>query len=96
MATVLASARKHQDVGGMVCGLAFDAICRRHRRDAAGAFRGPVGLMDKASASGAGDSRFESWAGHCFRRISRTGVGLRDVDHKPPLGIEPRTFSLQD
>ena len=23
----------------------------------------PVGLMDKASASGAGDSRFESWAG---------------------------------
>ena len=26
--------------------------------------RRPVGLMDKASASGAGDSRFESWAGH--------------------------------
>jgi hypothetical protein len=26
----------------------------------------PVGLMDKASASGAGDSRFESWAGHIF------------------------------
>ena len=26
----------------------------------------PVGLMDKASASGAGDSRFESWAGHTF------------------------------
>ena len=25
--------------------------------------RWPVGLMDKASASGAGDSRFESWAG---------------------------------
>ena len=24
----------------------------------------PVGLMDEASASGAGDSRFESWAGH--------------------------------
>ena len=24
----------------------------------------PVGLMDKASASGAGDSRLESWAGH--------------------------------
>ena len=24
----------------------------------------PVGPMDKASASGAGDSRFESWAGH--------------------------------
>lgn len=27
-------------------------------------FKWPVGLMDKASASGAGDSRFESWAGH--------------------------------
>ena len=26
----------------------------------------PVGLMDKASAPGAGDSRFESWAGHLF------------------------------
>ena len=25
----------------------------------------PVGLTDKASASGAGDSRFEPWAGHC-------------------------------
>ena len=24
----------------------------------------PVGLMDKASASGAGDSRLECWAGH--------------------------------
>ena len=30
--------------------------------------RRPVGLMDKASASGAGDSRFESWAGHCCLR----------------------------
>jgi len=38
----------------------------------------PVGLMDKASASGAGDSRFEFWAGHsvfvcwvsnCFNRM---------------------------
>ena len=27
----------------------------------------PVGLMDKASAPGAGDSRFESWAGHSMR-----------------------------
>ena len=27
----------------------------------------PVGLMDKASASGAGDSKFESWAGHLRR-----------------------------
>ena len=29
-------------------------------------FTWPVGLMDKASASGAGDSRFESWAGHSY------------------------------
>ncbi len=32
--------------------------------------RRPVGLMDKASAPGVGDSRFESWAGHfscCWR-----------------------------
>ena len=28
----------------------------------------PVGLMDKASASGAGDSRFESWADHFAQR----------------------------
>ena len=28
--------------------------------------QGSVGLMDKASASGAGDSRFESWAGHLW------------------------------
>ena len=26
----------------------------------------PLGLMDKVSASGAGDSRFESWAGRLF------------------------------
>ena len=31
-----------------------------------GGSSGPVGLMDKASASGAGDSRFESWAGHAY------------------------------
>ena len=30
----------------------------------------PVGLMDKASASGAGDSRFESWAGHLMQSSS--------------------------
>ena len=29
----------------------------------------PVGLMDKASASGAGDSRFESWAGHFIHEL---------------------------
>ena len=41
---------------------------QEHLRVGAGALEknelgttGPVGLMDKASASGAGDSRFESW-----------------------------------
>ena len=33
--------------------------------------RGPVGLMDKASASGAGDSKFESWAGHSRSSLAR-------------------------
>ena len=33
--------------------------------------RGPVGLMDKASASRAGDSRFESWAGHSRSSLAR-------------------------
>ena len=33
----------------------------------------PVGLMDKASASRAGDSRFESWAGQF------AVIGLRDT-----------------
>ena len=40
----------------------------------------PVGLMDKASASGAGDSRFESWAGHMRIAIS----GLSSLP-QPPL-----------
>ena len=47
-------------------------------------FAWPVGLMDKASASGAGDSRFESWAGHFFLHCaivvghdhSRGSIGL--------------------
>ena len=33
--------------------------------------RGPVGLRDKASASGAGNSRFESWAGHSRSSLAR-------------------------
>ena len=41
--------------------------------------RRPVGLMDKASASGAGDSRLESWAGHVMlsgpRRICQVCTG---------------------
>ena len=34
----------------------------------------PVGLMDKASASGAGDSRFESWAGQMCCNYTICGV----------------------
>ena len=37
----------------------------------------PVGLMDKASASGAGDSRFESWAGHLLAK-TMCGQHLHD------------------
>ena len=35
----------------------------------------PVGLMDKASASGAGDSRFESWAGPTLPGVSSRSSG---------------------
>ena len=42
----------------------------------------PVGLMDKASASGAGDSRFESWAGQIMVRAG-TRQALPPVQ---PLG----------
>ena len=34
----------------------------------------PVGLMDKASASGAGDSRFESWAGQSLNGAKNRGL----------------------
>ena len=36
----------------------------------------PVGLMDKASASGAGDSRFESWAGQDLQHYFKVLVAL--------------------
>ena len=53
----------------------------------------PVGLMDKASASGAGDSRFESWAGHLVMlmnlkagrlpHVSRESSGLAEASMHP-------------
>ena len=49
----------------------------------------PVGLMDKASASGAGDSRFESWAGHVRDRF------LLKRMKSPPAGLEPAIFGLE-
>ena len=39
--------------------------------------RRPVGLMDKASASGAGDSRFESWAGQTLPGARSRSSGSR-------------------
>ena len=36
----------------------------------------PVGLMDKVSASGAGDSGFESWAGHLLQALSNDAHAL--------------------
>ena len=63
----------------------FDALLVPPRSRA----RGPVGLMDKASASRAGDSRFESWAGHCliFAWPLRSSI-------EPPGGFEPTTARL--
>ena len=59
----------------------------------------PVGLMDKASASGAGDSRFESWAGHlsfaCLEATARkkkTCIGKRQRGDSNPCGQSPMDF----
>ena len=64
-------------------------------------YRGPAGLVDKASASGAGDSRFEAWAGnlgwppitkegHCDLRSRCTSHA--DARQMPRPGIEPGAF----
>ncbi len=65
------------------------ATARRTRkapRDRRCAGRRPVGLMDKASAPGAPDSRFESWAGHVasLRRLflSRRGWSQPEAKRK--------------
>ena len=58
------------------CSCAFLRFCRW-----------PVGLMDKASAPGAGDSRFESWAGqlvlHCFLLCLRWSVDAHKLCRDP-------------
>ena len=46
----------------------------------------PVGLMDKVSASGAGDSRLESWAGHFVKQRCA---------HAPPTKYAVRTAHQQ-
>ena len=48
----------------------------------------PVGLMDKASASGAGDSRFESWAGQLCPSERFNGV-WHDMLHLRATGRCP-------
>ena len=52
----------------------------------------PVGLMDKASASGAGDSRFESWTGHLLPSSAIQLVGVRDDDRDAKVGL-PQTIA---
>ena len=42
-----------------------------------------VGLMDKASASGAGDSRFESWADQIVWKGGSVLVGYSDCAYAP-------------
>ncbi len=57
------------------------ASAERHCR-ATGCKR-PVGLMDEASAPGAGDSRFESWAGHARERVNAAGSRHRGTQLAP-------------
>ena len=60
----------------------------------------PVGLMDKASASGAGDSRFESWAGHFHHvpyathenQFLLTSEANRQRGDSNPCGQSPMDF----
>jgi hypothetical protein len=52
--------------------------------------KGPAGLMEMASASGAGDSRFESWAGQCFCEAFPFSHE-RGVESEPPVAFEPAT-----
>ena len=43
--------------------------------------------MDKASASGAGDSRFESWAGHCHCFVYPLSGARQRSDTRGPLAL---------
>ena len=53
----------------------------------------PVGLMDKASASGAGDSRLESWAGHFFKqRCVHAPPAQHAVEYGTSPNVHPTTF----
>ena len=45
--------------------------------------------MDKASASGAGDSRFESWAGHAYFSLLGTAVVRLLGGTLSPVGALP-------
>ena len=49
----------------------------------------PVGLMDKASASGAGDSRFESWAGQALTGVSSRSSGSQRLEAQFLKWISP-------
>ena len=72
--TPAAIVRPGRPPGGRSAALVVE---RESRQGVAGGGHRPVGLMDKASASGAGDSRFESWAGHTFQCYFKVRVALR-------------------
>ena len=54
----------------------------------------PVGLMDKMSAPGAGNPRFESWAGHLMRLSNMACTGDRKV-HREPQSARVRALAEQ-
>ena len=54
----------------------------------------PVGLMDKMSARGAGNLRFESWAGHLMRLSNMACTGDRKV-HREPQSARVRALAEQ-
>merc|ERR1712012_1375235 len=49
-----------------------------------------VGLMDKASASGAGDARFESWADQVGAQEKWQNSGIVSSTRMKPLRVLPR------
>ena len=51
--------------------------------------------MDKASASGAGDSRFESWAGQALTGVSSRGSGSQRLEAQFLKWILPKPLLVQ-
>ena len=53
-----------------------------------------VGLMDKASAPGAGDPRFKPWAVLFETRPARLGEHMAKGDEQESTGLRPQGFEL--